>query len=1165
MNTLKNWFKPPTFDDPEKNRVAELLNAVLIAVILLLSVYLALQATVAGSIGISSNSFILLTVLLVVVIGLKVFLNRGHVHSISYLLIASTWIALFLIAWGSNGLIDAAFIGLLIVVLLAGLFEGWKAGILVTFLTIFAGWILAYAEVNEFIFVEYDNPYNQASDTTAIFIFIAILLTLIINSLSRALENARESEQSLAVSNQELQTIQDQLEIRVAEQTRDLALAAEIGQNIAQIRDLDDLLKSSVERIRSRFDLYYAQIYLTNDYSTGLELTAATGSVGEHLLAQGHKLAIDAHSINGLSALEKRTVTVSDTAQSPLFKPNPSLPYTRSEMAIPLLLGESVRGVLNLQSTLPGGLTEANLPAFEALAGQLAIALENASLFREQERLTDALKANTRRQEENARFLDSVIENLPLMLFVKDATDLRFLRWNKAGAALMGRPAEAFIGKTDYDFYPEDEAAFLAQTDRNTLQKGVLVDIPEEPIQTSDKGIRLLHTIKVPIMDAEGTPQYLLGISQDITEQKEAEHQLAVRVKELNLLNEIGRKTDEQPDIAEFLTFIAERIPSGMQHTEVCRAAITLEGNLYGDADAINLPCHIVEGLRLEEKLVGQIVIAYTEDHIFLNEESALIGDIGRRITNYIVNQRLVARVLATAAGLQTVAEVGTAISTTLEPRQQLQNIVDLTKTKFGFYHAHIYLYDDISDSLILSAGAGEIGRKMVAESRQIPLSAPRSLVARSAREGTALMVGDVKADPGFLAHPLLPDTKSELAVPLMTGGLLLGVLDIQASEINGFSAEDINVQTTLASQIAVALQNAEQYQQTQNALEEVNALQKAITREGWQAFLTAANRPVQGFLASQEGVQTIMASEPTNGHDAQNALTYPISVHGSAIGRLGIKTFDKRLSTEDLALVEAISGQVAEALERARLFEATETARSQTQALFSGSERVVRATTLDEILQAVVMATRLQDYERVSLFFFDRLLAAEEKARSLTLSAVWRKDKQVNVIPIGSVFPVDQYPILKYLERDAPFLVDDLVQDEAVDKNTQNLIVDGMGMRSVLAVPLVIGANWLGFILGYALEPQHLTADDIRQITSLTGQAATVAQSQRLYQEAQARAEREQILRQVSDRVYAAPDAEMVLRTAAREIGQALGLETFIYLEDAPEEEIKAVGANGH
>lgn len=1153
MNTIKNWFKPPTFDDPEKTRVAGLLNAVLITLVLLLGAYLAFQLA-TGSVGISANSSMVLSILLVVVIGLKAILGRGQVRPISHILIASAWIALVLVAWSANGLKDIGFTALIIVILLAGLLEGWKAGVLVTVLTILVGWFFAYAEANELLITRYDAPYNQAIDTTVIFLIISVLLTLIIDSLSRALKQARESEQSLAASNQELQTIQDQLEVRVAEQTRDLALAAEIGQSIAQIRDLDDLLKNSVERIRSRFDLYYAQIYLTNDYSTGLELTAATGSAGEYLLAQGHKLAIDAHSINGLSALEKRTVIVSDTAQSSLFKPNPSLPYTRSEMAVPLLLGESVRGILNLQSTTPGGLSEANLPAFEALAGQLAIALENAFLFREQERLADALKKNTRRQEENNRFLDSIIDNLPTRLFVKDAKDLRYLRWNKAGAELLGIPTETVIGKTDLDLFPEDMARFYMEADRKTLSKGVIFDVPEEIID-SPEGQRLLHTINVPILDNEGNPQYLLGISEDITEQKEAEKQLSTRIKELNLLNEIGRKTDEQPDITEFLTFIAERIPNGMQYTEVCQASITLDGITYGAAEAINLPCHIIEGLRIDGELVGRVVIAYTEDHVFLNEESALIGDIGRRITNFIANQRLVARVQATAEGLQTVAEVGTAITTTLEPRQQLQNIVDLTKDKFGFYHAHIYLYDDISDSLILSAGAGEIGRKMVSESRQIPLSAPRSLVAKSAREGAALVVGNVKTDPGFLAHPLLPETKSELAVPLITGGLLLGVLDIQSSEIDGFSAGDINVQTTLASQIAVALQNAEQYQQTQNALEEVNALQKAITREGWQAFLTAANRPVQGFLASQEGIQTITEPESANGHGAPDTLTYPISVQGAAIGHLGIKAADKTLSAEDLALVEAISDQVAEALERARLFEETETARSQTQALFSGSEQVVRATNLDEILHALIFATRLQDYERVSLFFFDRLLGPGEKAKSLMLSAVWRKDRQESVTPIGSIFPVDQYPILKYLERDKTFFVDDLIQDESVGKNTKNLIVDGLGMRSVLAVPLVVGNNWLGFILGYALKPQHLRANDIRQITSLTGQAATVAQSQRLYQDAQARAEREQILRQVSDRVYAAPDAETVLRTAAREIGQALGLETFIYLEDEVDE----------
>jgi PAS domain S-box-containing protein len=1062
---------------------------------------------------------------------------------------------LSLAAWSANGIKDIGFTASIIVILLAGLLLGWKAGVLVTLLSILAGWFFAYAEANELLITRYDEPIGMAVDTSLVFIIIAVLLTLTISSLSSALKKARESEQSLANNNQELQAIQDQLEMRVAEQTRDLALAAEIGRNIAQTRDVDDLLKSSVERIRSRFDLYYAQIYLTNDYKTGLELTAATGSVGEYLLAQGHRLAIDAKSINSLAALEKRPVIVSDTAQSPLFKPNPSLPYTRSEMAIPLLAGQNVLGVLDLQATNTGALSEDNLPAFEALAGQIAIALENASLFREQARLTDALKENTEREAENARFLDSVIENLPVMLFVKDAENLRFLRWNKAGSDLIGLPAEAFIGKTDYDFFPEDEAEFFIRKDREVLNNGVLVDIPEEPIQTVDKGTRLLHTVKVPILDAAGKAQYLLGVSQDITEQKEAEKMLGERVKELNLLNEIGRKTDEKPAITEFLAFIAGRIPGGMMYPELCCAAITLDGDIYGEPQAIDLPCQMVEGLRLDGELVGRVYIAYTENRVFLNEESALIGDIGRRITNYIVNQRLLARVQHTVEGLQTVAEVGAAITTTMNPNQLLQSIVDLTKTQFGFYHAHIYLYEESSNTLVLAAGAGDIGRQMVAESRQIPLTAPRSLVARSAREQKALVVGDVQAEPGFLAHPLLPETQSELAVPLTVGGLLLGVLDIQSSEKNGFTAEDVNVQMTLASQIAVALQNAGQYQQTQDALEEVSALQKTLTREGWQAFITAVDRPIQGFSASHEGIQPIMAAArpPTNGHQDDNSLVYPISVQGTAIGHLGLKTSKKELTADDLALVESITAQVAEALERARLFEQTESARSQTEALFSGSEQVVRAATPDDVLQAVVQSTSLHEYERASLHLFNQPWQSVQP-ESMVMAAFWRRDGQPSILPVGVSMPLAQYPIVQYLQREEPLVFKDILADPRVDENTRSLFIDILGMRSVLAVPLVAGDQWIGFVLGYSDEPYHILESNLRQITSLAGQAATVIQSQQLYQQARTRAEREQILRQVSDRVYAAPDAENVLRTAAREIGEALGLETFIYLENEPD-----------
>ncbi|HLF02878.1 MAG TPA: PAS domain S-box protein, partial [Anaerolineales bacterium] len=128
--------------------------------------------------------------------------------------------------------------------------------------------------------------------------------------------------------------------------------------------------------------------------------------------------------------------------------------------------------------------------------------------------------------EDTTSFLDSVIENLPVMLFVKDAQDLSFVRWNKAGEEITGYSKEAFMGKTDHDFFPKEEADFFAKKDREVLGGGQLVDIPEEPIQTAHRGLRYLHTRKIPIYDADGKPKFLLGISEDITERKQAEEEL---------------------------------------------------------------------------------------------------------------------------------------------------------------------------------------------------------------------------------------------------------------------------------------------------------------------------------------------------------------------------------------------------------------------------------------------------------------------------------------------------------------------------------------------------------------------------------------------------------------------------------------------------------------
>jgi PAS domain S-box-containing protein len=120
-------------------------------------------------------------------------------------------------------------------------------------------------------------------------------------------------------------------------------------------------------------------------------------------------------------------------------------------------------------------------------------------------------------------FLNSVIENIPLMLIVKDAKDLRFVRFNKAGEELIGLSREEMIGRNDYDFFPADEADFFTSKDREVLNSRKVVDIPEEPLQTRHHGLRMVHTRKIPILDEHGEPEYLLAIAEDITDRKEAE------------------------------------------------------------------------------------------------------------------------------------------------------------------------------------------------------------------------------------------------------------------------------------------------------------------------------------------------------------------------------------------------------------------------------------------------------------------------------------------------------------------------------------------------------------------------------------------------------------------------------------------------------------------
>jgi PAS domain S-box-containing protein len=192
--------------------------------------------------------------------------------------------------------------------------------------------------------------------------------------------------------------------------------------------------------------------------------------------------------------------------------------------------GEKV-GVISIlrHRTKSPPLDEIDADLVQDLATHAAIAIASSRMV-ERLRDTDAVRAAKDEALRANRFLDAVIEHIPDMVFVKDADRLAFTRFNRAGEQLLGVPRHQLLGKTDHDFFPPAEAEFFQAKDRETLNNKKLVDIAEEPIQTAS-GPRWLHTKKVPILDETGTPRYLLGISEDITERKRADAELR-RAKE---------------------------------------------------------------------------------------------------------------------------------------------------------------------------------------------------------------------------------------------------------------------------------------------------------------------------------------------------------------------------------------------------------------------------------------------------------------------------------------------------------------------------------------------------------------------------------------------------------------------------------------------------------
>ena len=259
--------------------------------------------------------------------------------------------------------------------------------------------------------------------------------------------------------------------------------------------------------------------------------------------------------------------------------------------------------------------------------------------------------------------------------------------------------------------------------------------------------------------------------------------------------------------------------------------------------------------LMVRGESIGQLTVAGLKD--IPDGAMELANNIAQQVSSHIENLRLFELNERRARELETVAVVSTKASTVLDPDELLQSVVDLTKERFALYHAHIYLFDESWNTLLLASGAGEIGRQMVITGHAIQMDAKRSLVARSVRERKAVIVNDIGKDIGFLPHQLLPNTHAEMAIPIIVGEKVLGVFDVQSEQAGHFSQEDASIYNTLATQIGIALQNARLYKEQSATVAQLRELDRLKS-----SFLANMSHELRTPLNSILGFADVMLEE---------------------------------------------------------------------------------------------------------------------------------------------------------------------------------------------------------------------------------------------------------------------------------------------------------------
>ena len=329
------------------------------------------------------------------------------------------------------------------------------------------------------------------------------------------------------------------------------------------------------------------------------------------------------------------------------------------------------------------------------------------------------------------------------------------------------------------------------------------------------------------------------------------------------------------------------------------------------------------------------------------------------------------------ATQLQAITELSETIAQMQDLNEILPSATRLISEYFGFYHVGIFLIDGAREYAILQAANSEGGKRMLQRNHRLKLGI--GVVGYSAQTGVPRIALDVGSDAVFFDNPDLPATRSEAALAMKSRAETIGVLDVQSTEAGAFSTEDLQILTTLANQVAIALENTRLLTETRAALTQVQEVYDEFTRAEWSRTVSKVQQPgfrynagriemLEKAIGSSEVIDAVktgnVVTGSTNGSkEKRNTIAVPVKVRGETIGVIHIESNDpsKTWLESDVSLVAAVAERAAFAMENARLFQDARRRAAKEQTISEATARISSAVNIENILH-----TTAEELERV-------------------------------------------------------------------------------------------------------------------------------------------------------------------------------------------------------